>query len=1165
MLNDIIYFMCLSKLKFFVIAFTPMLLLALALLFSACGKNDTDSHSIKKSNSIVTNSLTNRSRVKKKNKQKLRVKKRNEKIEKILPAFAKVLINGKSATGVVVSLTANFRKKELWFYSETQSNGVAYFQVPASARKIKITASHPGYLNAVYFAKNFNPDDKELSIILNLTEKGVVITACIIAEDGLPSSNIISRIISTDNQRIPALRKAVSTNIYDGEIIFSPIPVNLKNLCVSLKCEDMTECFSEVFDTVDEEDKTVIILAPSTSKLYGKAIFSDGTPVDFFKLNAKPVNDEQGKFQSGKINKEIYTDKYGTYFCPGLIPAYYNINIKSKFNADIHTNLWITEGVNYFDITFDKLPFVTLYGSTLFANSDEPLTNVAVTFTSYLGDKSQRVLSDDFGNFDFDILISPGKQPGELKAEKKDFCNTIAYLSKSYAGQKVILKLFKTSSITGKVFNIDKRPVAGVNVSAKSFSPDQKNGKKSDKDMVIQNADPGFTLQYGGVTKFPTTENGDYIIEDIAAPETYLVDIASPWCFTMNKFDPEINVVNVKPEKPTLHNLYVYTKNVILVKALNEEETPVEQYDLQINARTDDSQKPKNIKINHHGEEWIPVSVDDKLCHPKAEVTFTASTKTAESNESEPVKLCGVSTNYVILKLVQEEPQIAGHVYMPDKMPAVNASVMARAKASGSRANAKADHIGYFEIRGLNCIDNEMVFLNTSLRKQKASAVTNVPAGSLNVEIYLHKPQFVIGRVFYENYSTPASNFFVSLTANKNTGKEFTSPDGSFIFYINSRQAFTDKGDVYITATGFSPEKVEVSFEYDEECDVGDILLNNKYATVKGKVVDQDKTPVFADVFVRLLDSSIRMKNVSTQSDQNEGTFTFNELPVEEMYLEARTRVGKAVSEPFTPESGEITIVPDLIIGTTNGIFVNLKFVLPNGNPAAKMYVEMFRSATDRNGNLKLWLKPGKFRSTKVFSSFVPKEKSIGAKTDANLIYYLTIPFTIDEETKEQIVQLESTSRITGIAFVNGNRYDGTLQFKLIPQNTTFRAVAHDGIFKLNAMPGKYIVSCRPFKTAVSVVLKNGVQNRINFISGNGKIELFFPWKGDWRASIRLMVDGYYVNVAGGRKSNISRMDFPGMPPGKFSIAVTGFLKSGTTNFSKKTELYQDGLISISF
>ena len=1154
----------LKKFKPFLFALIPIFLLAIALLFFDCEKKDAGPHSQKKANSIVANSLTNKLRVKKKNKQKLQLKKRKNNKEQFQSVFATVLIEGKIATGVVVSISANFKKKQIWFYSETESNGVAVFQVPAHARKIKITASHPGYLNASFFIKKFYSIENPLSVTLNLSENGPVITAWIISEDGLPTSNIIARIFSTDNQRIPALKNAVSTNFYDNEIIFDPIPVGLKNLCVSLKIEDMPECFSEVFDTVDGKDKTVIVVVPSSSKLYGRAIFSDGTPVCSFKLNANPVTDEAGKFHSGKINKKIFTDQYGVYLCPGLIPAYYNINVKLEQTAAIKTNLWITEGVNYFDINFEKLPFVTLHGSTLFGNSGEPVTNVTVTYTSYIGNKTQRELSDDFGDFKFDIMLSPGRNPGELKAEKKGFCNAFAYLSKTYSGQQVVLKLFEASSITGKVFIARRKPVAGVVVSAKSFSPKTKSDEKSDDELLGNTADPGFETEYGGVSS-PTTENGAYVIEDVAAPETYRVDVVSPWCFTMNRFDPKINIVNVKPESPALHNLFVYTKNVILVKALNEEETPVEQYELQCNVRTADSQNAKTIKIDHRGEEWAPVSIDVKFCHPKAKVTFTASTKTAASKESKPVNLCGFSTNYVTLKLEPEEPQIAGHVYMPDKMPAVNASVTARAKASGSKANTKTDHTGYFEIRGLNCAEKEDVFLHASLWRQRVSAVTNVPAGTFDVDIYLHKPQFVTGYVFYENFSSPASNFFVSLTGNKNTGKEFSSPDGSFKFYINSKQAFADKGFVYIIADGYSPEKIEVNFEYDEEYDAGDILLKNKYAIVKGKVVNQDKTPVFADVFLKLVDTSIRMKTVSTQSDKQEGTFTFDNLPVEEMYLEAKTRVGKAVSEPFTPAPGVITTVPDLVIGTTNGIFVNLKFVLPNGNPARNMYVERFKSTTDRNGSLKLWLKPGKFPSTKVFSKFVPKEGSIGAKTDANLAYFITIPFVITEETKEKIVQLKSTSRITGIAFVNGKKYSGTLQFKLISQNMSFKAVAHNGIFKLNAMPGKYLVFCRPFKTAISVTLKNKVQNRINFISGHGKIELFFPWKGDWRVSIRFMVDGSYVNISGRRKNNISRMDFNELPPGKFSIDVTGFLNSGRTNFNKKTELYQDGFISISF
>ncbi len=1154
-----------KKNKLFLWAFIPILFLASAFFFFTYNKKEPVLQTEKKTAATVQHGLTNHPKIRKKSRKKFGSGKRKHKIEKITSIFVKVMIKKNIATGAFVSISANLKKNTVELRAETKSNGVAAFQFPASATKIKITASRSGYLSATYSLKRLSSPSNDFSIVLTLREKGVVITACVISESGLPSSNIFARIFSTDHQRIPALKKAFSTNIYDSEIVFDPIPVGLKNLCVSLKCDDMSECFSEVFDTIDEEDKTVIILAPPTSILYGKAIFSDGTPVGLFKLNANPVTDARGRFQLGKINKKIYTDKYGEYWCSGLIPAYYNIKIKSEQNADINTNIWITEGANFLDVTFEKLPFITLHGSTLLGNTDEAITNASVTFTSYLGDKSQKVLSDVFGNFNFDILTAPGRQPGEIKVEKDGFCDAVAYLSKGYMGQNVVIRLFTASSITGKVLTIDKKPVAGISVSASSFSADQKPEKKSDKKPPEENIDPGFNLQYGGISKSPSDEAGNYIIEDIAAPETYLVDAASPECFTMNQFDPSVNIVNVKPEKPTRHNLIVYTKNIIFVKAVNEEEVPVEKYDLQTKVITSDSQKTKNIKIDHKGEEWMLINIDNKFCHPKAEVSFAATTTTGESKESKTVKLCGSSTNYVTLKLELVEPQIAGHVYMPDKMPAVKATVFARAKASGSRAAVKTDHIGYFEIRGLKCNENEAVMLMASLRSQKAVAVTNIFAGDLDVEIILKKPQYVTGRVFYENYSFPASNFYVSLTANQKTGKEFFSEDGYFKFYINSKQTFNDKGYVYIIADGYSPEKIEVSFEHDDEFDAGDILLNDKFATVKGRVVNQDKKPVFADVYVRLVDSSVRMKKISTQSNQRDGTFTINNLPIEEMYLEAKTRVGKAVSKPFTPLSGEITTVPDLIIGTTNGILVELEFILPNGNPAARMYVEKFKTATDRNGILKLWLKPGNFRATKVFPSFVPKENSIGAKTDANLKYYISVPFVIDEETSRQIVRLESTYRITGIAFVNGKKYNGVLQFKLITQNTSFNAVAHDGIFKLNALPGKYIVICRPFSTATSAVLKNDLQNKIHFIAGHGKIELFFPWKGEWRASLKLLINGSYVNVAGNKKNKVSRMDFTELPAGKFSVSVTGFLKSGNTNFSRKAELYQDGIISVSF
>ncbi len=112
---------------------------------------------------------------------------------------------------------------------------------------------------------------------------------------------------------------------------------------------------------------------------------------------------------------------------------------------------------------------------------------------------------------------------------------------------------------------------------------------------------------------------------------------------------------------------------------------------------------------------------------------------------------------------------------MPNKI------IYAKAKKSCDEVRVFSDEDGYFEIFGLKAEENEII--NLSAEENGVFANTNIINGSQDVPLRMQGPRSIIGRVFYENLETPATNFVVREERYQNRENvyfEFSPLDGRF-------------------------------------------------------------------------------------------------------------------------------------------------------------------------------------------------------------------------------------------------------------------------------------------------------------------------------------------------------------------------------------------------
>jgi hypothetical protein len=1078
-----------------------------------------------------------------------------------------VTIEGVPAPAASVVLQAQRpRRQPLVLYQTTDVQGVAQFFLPEAAYRVSVSAYADDYATVTMTTNLPARARRPLTVTINLSEPGVLITAGIIASAPFVPSNMQAHILSLRDAQEPALRAARATNAQQNLIHFPPIRRGLRGLCVELRNAGMPVCRSEEFDTLDGNDKTVLLDLPERARLLVFARTAENLLVTSLYLRAMPQGTASTAPAVAGFVGALAADAAGTFVCDTLAPATYLMTFNAPGCQPLTTNIVVGAGDTPVELTLRALRLRTLRGRTIMYDTGAPVSNVSIVAQAGPQQTGAAVTTDEAGCFTCEVGLKQDDAPITLTAARADLSTATVTIPPAYNGEEIVIEMRPAARIVGHVRTARGAPVAGVvvvavvNEALKQAQGGLTNATRSFSAAVAGRA----MITYGGRARAPSDAEGFYVIEQVAAPEDYKLQIIAPHCFVPNDEDPRVNAVAVRAAGEIEHDITVMLKTRLYVKALDEEQQPVQQYELHLETFGARGQGARQVPMDHQGREWLPVQVENRLCYPGVKVSLYATTETAASEPSALLDVCGAASNYVTLVLVPGTPAVAGHVLLPDGTPAAGVRVNASASKSGTTSAATTDALGYFEVHGLTAAEKELLSVRANAWQYHATAQTNVLNGTLNVVLLLSAPRTVTGNVCYDAPGNPATNFTVSLVGGGGR-KVFTPSDGAFTYYLPAWNAHSEI-TLYVSARGYASVSAPVTFDGEDVCDLGTLVLREESASVRGRVINQDGEPVAANVFTMVYGDARQATRLSVRANPEDGRFSFTDLPIASMQVEARTPLASVSSEQFTPRAGQTYEVPDLVLITTNGARVRLTFVLPDGAPAAGMYVERFQASTDARGAITVWVKPGRFNNLRVLSAFAYQNSSVNAYPTQGAIIYYAEAFTVNADTRELTVRLYNTATIEGMVYLDERPYNGSLSFQTVPRGPLVSTIVREGAFSASMRAGRYIAVSRAWHTAAPCELRPQQDNVVHLRSGAGTLTVYYPWPGTWNCSALLQVNGMFVNVAGGGfEAGVTQTQFAEMPGGEYQLTARCSDAAHTTNMSMRVYLSEGASMSVAF
>jgi hypothetical protein len=1056
---------------------------------------------------------------------------------------------------VMLELTGPARGR-MHRYAETDEDGLAPFIIERGQRRVIISAYAGDYAAVTIITNIGRRASDPCRIPIVLSEPGVTITAGIISSEPFAPSSMLARIVSAEEKHLPDLRAAVATNCNDRQIVFPPIHRGLSGLCVLLQADDLPRCRSEIFDTRDGLDKTVVLDIPQPVVLRISAITTAQTTLTSLFFFARPLSDAENAAILQPVRTTLSADQQGMFECRALAPALFEMVIAAPDCQPVVTNLHVCEGLNALDVVLCMQRKLTLRGVTVMRGSEAPVSNVNVSVRVRESGAAAAVTSDGDGRFTCVMGLNETDTTLDVVAARDGLSTTYLTVPVNEAHGEIVVVMCPTARIWGYIRARDGTPVAGVHVAAavntqlKTLLHNRTNATGvSQPDALI-----GISTTYGGRTQAPSDADGRYVIDNLAEPETYKLHVISPYCFVPNNADARVNAVDVKDPDDVRHDITVIRKSPIFVKAVDEEQNAVQVYDLHLETSGPRGQGARLFSVNHKGREWYAVNVDDSLCYAGVKVVLFATTPTAASEKSAPLDVCGRTTNHIVLTLTPGTPVVAGHVLLPDGSQAIGVQIQARSSKGGDATRTGSDHLGYFEVHGVNIVEPDSIHLRASSWRANVAAITNVPSGTLALEWRLSTACSVQGRVCHESYGTPATNFTISL-AGGGAGKAFRADDGLFTYPVNIWNLH-ESLSIQVAANGYGTQLVPVTFDNDGACDVGTIILRQEAAQVRGRVVTQDGQPVSANVFVAVTITAGRVQRRSVRTNPADGTYVFQDMPLGPASVEARTALMTARSDTFELRQGQTLEVPDLVINVTNAAHVRLLFVLPDGRPAAGMYVERFQALTDARGALQLWLPPGRLNNVRVIANVTQRKDAVGGVPTQGTELYFSGVIVIALTTTDVTVPLYPTATINGAVFIDERPFSGALLFQPVPRGPAVSTIARDGAFSIKLQGGRYICISRAWHTAAMTQLRSNRDNEIHLRGGRGVLLVRYPWPGTWNCSVALNVNGMFATVAGsGLQANVAETEFTEMPAGEYQLAARCSDAARPTNIATRVYL----------
>ena len=883
----------------------------------------------------------------------------------------------------------------------------------------------------------------------------VVITAKLTSDEKrINQESVCSKILLERYNQKPVVLTSL-TNCRNNEITFPPIRERLKRLRVAVKADGYTESYSDYFDTLSATNQIVNVEMLPAVNFCGKVITSDNKPVRDFDFFANPHGLYERWGNPGHVRKKIKTDENGYFEVANLLPAHYEFTFRTGRRKFYSTNVVLySDEKNYIEFVLPavKIKHVKVNGVVLYEKSKLPAEGIELIWRN--NDEEITTTTDANGNFNITYPYQ-NNEPAFLEINEPDFAKVHYNLFK-YSGEKITLLLRETSVLTGKMKTKAGEPVQGISVRLIPI----KEKKQSSKNAVAENTQNTLLKCYYAKSQ-PTDENGTYVISNAAAPQTYLI-------FTSGNsvYFPQFvyrRKVKIKPGKTTVYNFTMLKKPTVFVKLKDENNKSVVKYKLYVKS-----------DCNGWGSEgWRPVTISDEndyySFHPSVNaahgiITLKAKTGDGLVSEIKKFSIEAGKTYNVNLKLGEptQPPDIAGFVYTSDEQPYIDGLISAT--AIGKSGQSKCDYLGYFQITGMDVDKGARVELCTS--RNQIYYTTNVYGKDDNIEWILPKPVYLCGRVFIEDYTTPATNFTLQIMEKYCTSKVI-SKDGYFSLPIKRYAFYKDrkKLEIRVFVPDYAPVIRELDITNTKKYDFGDIFVLNAPAAITGRVIDHNYNPISAKVILLQTKDNEDKYFLNVNCNPNDGTFEFSNLPPGNYFIKANAFSDYVNSKPFDLNSGENYSLPDLIIQDTNALNIIFSFVLPDGSPAANVEINYFHKKTDEYGMIEAKIKPGTYRNWKF--------------TKGDELYYAE-KIKINKKDENIKIKLIYCPNISGTVTLDGEILDNAyLNFRT--KYKFYQTQIYAGKFEIKAVPGKYTVTCRSKKVTTTVELTEGKDNEINF------------------------------------------------------------------------------------
>ena len=382
--------------------------------------------------------------------------------------------------------------------------------------------------------------------------------------------------------------------------------------------------------------------------------------------------------------------------------------------------------------------------------------------------------------------------------------------------------LRQTAKKKGKKKNKYGKPTSVITVNASpAFRRNHSSTNINCSNDKITIMESFVDYRYKSVT--PSDEFGDYVISNVAAPETYSIQVINDKNYFL---DEEVKTL-VQPFETAVCDFTVFQKPEIWVKVLDEKNNVVKNYMIKVKIEGHGtSERHGNVKLKGTNQ-WYKLSLIH-LDNYNMTLSLCAVLETGGKIFKTNVPSNKPGKYYIALKQDKPpEPFLAGFIYSSDDKPLVDNHIYA--DVNKHSYSEQTDHLGFFEIANPQ-IDSETEKgkpAKLRLYINHEPFETNVIVGDVNIEWILPRQREISGCVFIDN--TPATSFITGVFI-KNRGREerksFENNEGKFSMLLP--KYFKDKeGKIKIYVEGYNPVSANFFFNNSKTCDVGKIIVND--------------------------------------------------------------------------------------------------------------------------------------------------------------------------------------------------------------------------------------------------------------------------------------------------------------------------------------------------